>query len=151
MANDRQINRLPGLLAVKMIWQQISLANRLTHTSPPGPTRGGSDELEPNTADLRVDLHLWGDLTFMRTSMFLKIGKIGLTGRSGLRLWLQLRNSSQGCCLFFKKKNSSACGTVYYLNQDNPVPNCPNSYAPPNAGRPSIQWAGGIGQFISFD
>ena len=27
------------------------------------------------------------------------------------------------------KKNSSAYGTVYYLNRDNPVPNCPNSYA----------------------
>ena len=34
MASDQQINRLPGLLAVKMIWQQISLANRLTHQSP---------------------------------------------------------------------------------------------------------------------
>ena len=27
-------------------------------------------------------------------------------------------------------KNSSALGTVYYLNLDNPVPNYPNSYAP---------------------
>ena len=52
---------------------------------------------------------------------------------------------------FRKKKNSSAYGTVYYLNRDSPVPNCLNSYAPPNAGRPSIQWAGGIGQFISPD
>ena len=26
-----------------------------------------------------------------------------------------------------------------YLNRDNLVPNCPNSYAPLNAGRPSIQ------------
>ena len=41
--------------------------------------------------------------------------------------------------VLLKKKNSSAYGTVYYLNRDNPVPNCPNSYAPPNAGRPSIQ------------
>ena len=40
---------------------------------------------------------------------------------------------------FFFLKNSSAYGTVYYLNQDNPLPNCPNSYAPPNAGRHSIQ------------
>ena len=38
-----------------------------------------------------------------------------------------------------KKKNSSAFGTVYYLNQDNPVPNCPNSYASLHARRPSIQ------------
>ena len=30
-----------------------------SHTSPPpGPTRRGRDELEPNTADLRVDHHL---------------------------------------------------------------------------------------------
>ena len=28
----------------------------------------------------------------------------------------------------FKKKSSSAYGTVYYLNRDNPVPNCANSY-----------------------
>ena len=33
MASDRQINSLPGLLAVKMIRQQISLINRLTHQS----------------------------------------------------------------------------------------------------------------------
>ena len=39
----------------------------------------------------------------------------------------------------FKKNNCSAYGTVYYLNRDNPVPNCPNSYAPLNAGTPSIQ------------
>ena len=38
-----------------------------------------------------------------------------------------------------KKKNSSAFGTVYYLNKDNPVPNCPNSYASLHARRPSIQ------------
>ena len=50
-----------------------------------------------------------------------------------------------------KKKNSSAFGTVYHLNQDNPVPNCPNSYASLHARRPSIQEAGGIGQFISDD
>ena len=33
MANERQINSLPGILAVKMIRQQISLTNRLTHQS----------------------------------------------------------------------------------------------------------------------
>ena len=53
----------------------------------------------------------------------------------GLTIWLQLRSSSQGCRWFFKKKNSSAYGTVYYPNRDNPVPNCPNSYTPMNAGR----------------
>ena len=36
---------------------------------------------------------------------------------------------------FFKEKNSSAFGTVYYLNQDNRVPYCPNSYAPLHARR----------------
>ena len=30
-------------------------------------------------------------------------------------------------------KNSSALGTVYYLNLDNPVPSYPNSYAPLHA------------------
>ena len=39
----------------------------------------------------------------------------------------------------FKKKNSSAFGTVYYLNEDNPVSNCPNSYISLHARRPSIQ------------
>ena len=39
------------------------------HTSPPPSlTSGGNDELEPNTADFRVDHHLWGDWTFKRTS-----------------------------------------------------------------------------------
>ena len=46
-------------------------------------------------------------------------------------------------------ENSSAFGTVYYLNQDNPVPNCPNSCAPFHARRTSMQGAGSKGQFIS--
>ena len=33
MASVRQINRLPGLLAVKMIWEQSSLTNRLASQS----------------------------------------------------------------------------------------------------------------------
>ena len=33
MASERQINSLPGLLAIKMIRQQISLTNGLTHQS----------------------------------------------------------------------------------------------------------------------
>ena len=33
MASERQMNRLPVLLAVNMIWQQISITNRLTHQS----------------------------------------------------------------------------------------------------------------------
>ena len=47
-----------------------------------------------------------------------------------------------GDSFFFKKKYSSDFGTVYYLNQDNPVPNCPNSYASLHARRESIQLAG---------
>ena len=31
MSSERQINRLLGLLATKMIWQQITLTNRLAH------------------------------------------------------------------------------------------------------------------------
>ena len=58
MTSVRQINSLPGLLAVKMIRQQISLTNRLTHQSTTLLTSGGNDEFEPNTADLRVDHHL---------------------------------------------------------------------------------------------
>ena len=38
-----------------MIRQQISLTNRLTTSPSPSLRCGGKDELEPNTADLRVD------------------------------------------------------------------------------------------------
>ena len=55
MASEWQINRLPGLLAIKMIREQISFANRLAHQSTTSTTSGGSDELKPNTEDLRVD------------------------------------------------------------------------------------------------
>ena len=43
-----------------------------------------------------------------------------------------------GMPLVLLEKNSSTFVTVYYLNQDNPVPNCPNSYASLHARRPSI-------------
>ena len=33
MASERQVNRLPGLLAIKMIREQTSFANRLAHQS----------------------------------------------------------------------------------------------------------------------
>ena len=55
-------------------------------------------------------------------------GEVWVTGRSGLRLWLWLRISSQECYWFCKKKNSSAFGTIHFLNQDNLVPNCRISY-----------------------
>ena len=59
MASERQINRLfPGLIAINMIWEPISLTNRLAHQSTTSPTSGGSVELKPKTADLRVDHHL---------------------------------------------------------------------------------------------
>ena len=45
-----------------------------SHTSPPPSlTSGGNAELEPNTGELRVDHHLWGDWTFIRTSLFLSL------------------------------------------------------------------------------
>ena len=40
------------------------------------------------------------------------------------------RDLHSGMPLVLINKNSSALGTVYYLNLDNPVPNYPNSYAP---------------------
>ena len=52
-------------------------------------------------------------------------GKIGLTTAAVTQDLI----SSHGCDWFFKKKNSSAFGTVYYLNQDNTVLNSPNSYS----------------------
>ena len=45
-----------------------------------------------------------------------------------------------------KNKKSSDFGTVHYLNQDNPVPNYPNSYTPLHARRHSLESAGGMGQ-----
>ena len=60
--------------------------------------------------------------------------KIGLTTMAATKKLLSVMP-----LVLLKKKNSSAHGTVYFLNRDNPVPNCPNSYAPPNAGRPGIQ------------
>ena len=59
--------------------------------------------------------------------------KIGLTTMAATQELLS------GMPLVLKKKNSSTYGTVYYPNRENPVSNCPNSYAPMNAGRPSIQ------------
>ena len=44
-----------------------------------------------------------------------------------------------GMPLVLQEKNSSSFETVYYLNQDNPVPNCPNSYTSLHARRPIIQ------------
>ena len=44
------------------------------HISPQlSLTSGGNDELEPNTADLRVDHHLWREWTFIRSSLFLSL------------------------------------------------------------------------------
>ena len=40
-------------------------------------------------------------------------------------------------------KNSSAFGTVYYLNLYNPAANYLNSYAPLHARRSCMQWDGG--------
>ena len=40
IASERRINKLPGLIEVKMNWQQISLANQLTNQSLPSPTSG---------------------------------------------------------------------------------------------------------------
>ena len=71
MASEWKINRLPGLLAIKMIRDRSALPTD-SHTSlPPPPISGGSDELKQNTADLRVDHHLCGDWAFIRTSLFL--------------------------------------------------------------------------------
>ena len=50
------------------------------------------------------------------------------------------RDLLAGMPLVLYEKNSSAFGTVYYLNQDNPVPNCPNSYASLHARKPSIHY-----------
>ena len=51
MTSERQINGLPGLLAVKMIRSRLALPTD-SHTSPPPSLiSGGNDGLEPNTAD----------------------------------------------------------------------------------------------------
>ena len=118
MASNQQINRFPGLLAVKMI-RQISLSKRLTHQSPTRTDMGGSDELEPNTADLRVDHHLWGDCTFMRTSMFLTLNWCLASEYVSLALTWHRTNSSQlaiyrnrVCVDLSKLKNPLKCSRV---------------------------------------
>ena len=58
MASEQQINSLPVLLAVKMIRQNISLTNRLIYHSTTPTNNWGNEELEINTAYLRVDHHL---------------------------------------------------------------------------------------------
>ena len=60
-------------------------------------------------------------------------------GKNGLMTVAVTQDILSGMPLVLLKKNSSSFGTVYYLNQDNPVPNCPNSYASLHARRPSIQ------------
>ena len=70
MASERQINKFPAPLAVIITWEQISFTKQIAQQSSTS-TSGGSDELKPNTADLREDHHLWGDMAFIRTSPFL--------------------------------------------------------------------------------
>ena len=60
-------------------------------------------------------------------------------GKIGLTTVAVTHDLLSGMPLVIVKKNSSAFGTVYYLNQDNPMPNCPNSYDSLHARRPSIQ------------
>ena len=54
----------------------ISALQTYSHTRPPPtPIRGGRDEseFEPNTADFKVDHHLWGHWAFIRTSRLLTL------------------------------------------------------------------------------
>ena len=53
MTSEWQINGLSGLLAVKMIRQQISPTDLLAHHSTTLLISGGNDEFELNIADLR--------------------------------------------------------------------------------------------------
>ena len=66
--------RLSRLLAIKMIWEQISFANRLAHQSSTSTNKQWQWQTQAEhsslTADLRVDHHLWGDWAFLRTSLF---------------------------------------------------------------------------------
>ena len=60
-------------------------------------------------------------------------------GKIGLTTVAVTQDLPSGMPLVLKENNSSAFGIVYYLNQDNPVPNCPNSYASLHARRPCMQ------------
>ena len=60
-------------------------------------------------------------------------------GKIGLMTVAVTHDLPSGMLLVLLKKNSSTFGTAYYQNQDNPVPNYPNSYASLHARRPSIQ------------
>ena len=77
MASDRQINSLPGLLAVKIIRQQISLTNIPTdsHNSPPPSLRseGVRHRTHAEHRRLKSGPPLMRGLDIIRTVLFLSL------------------------------------------------------------------------------
>ena len=73
MTSERQINSLPGLLSVKMIRHQISITNRLTYQSTTftNERRQWRIRAEHHRLESGPPHDLWGDCTFIRTSLFL--------------------------------------------------------------------------------
>lgn len=93
MAGGRQINRLHGLLVIKIIDSRSALPT-YWRTSPPSPSTSKiSYELEPNNAGWRIGHHLWGDCAFTRTCLFLTLNWHFTQSRLVL-VW-QLANSSK--------------------------------------------------------
>ena len=70
-------------------------------------------------------------------------------GKIGLTTVAVTQDLLSGMLLVLKIKLIRLWSSIF-LNQDNPVPNCPNSYASLHARRSCMQQAGGIGQFISL-
>ena len=95
MASERQINSLLYCLLSKWSDSRTAVPTE-SHISPPTSlTSGGNDELVPNTADLRVDLHLWEKWTFIRTCLFLSLNWRLVSEYVSLALTWQRTNSSQ--------------------------------------------------------
>ena len=121
MISERQTNSL-SLDCLLSKWSDSRSALPTDpHTSPPPSlTSGGNDEFEPNTADFRVDHHLWGDWTFIRispvsvtkltlslrvsfTSSHLTVDKLfpdnqrAITGPQKMSLLLETRDQKHAC------------------------------------------------------
>lgn len=95
MAGEFQVSRIPGLLTVKMIWKLFRLID--SHTSSARTSRRGwRDEVEPNSADLRVD-HTTraGYWALIRTSLTPMLNWLPASAETSLPLTWQRTSTSQ--------------------------------------------------------
>ena len=95
MASEWQINRLHGLLTIKMIREQISFANRLAPQSITSTNKQWWSRTQADHSRLKSGPPLWGLWAFIRTSLFLAINWRLASEYVSLSLTWQRSNSSQ--------------------------------------------------------